>query len=123
MANSTILTHRSLVCIITGMTGIAGGRGTLEDTIDMAAGTGSANMRPDQFERSCVVIKSSWLPGGGDVAGLAALTHRTFVGIVADMTGIAVSRRAFEDIIDMTTGTGSTNMRTRQLEDGCVVIK
>ena len=123
MANSAILAHRTLMNIITDMTGITGGRRTFEDTIDMATTACSADMRAHQFEGRCVVIERGWLPSAGGVTGLTELTHRTPVCVIADMASVAVGRRALEDTVGMTACTGSTDMRARQLEGRCIVIK
>jgi hypothetical protein len=50
MAGGTIGSIRSIVCILGGMTGITGGRGTLIDSIDMTTRTGYTKMRPGQLE-------------------------------------------------------------------------
>ncbi len=43
--------------------------------------------------------------------------------IVAGMTGVAICRRAFENIIDVTLRTSHINMRTGQRECGFRVVE
>jgi hypothetical protein len=50
------------------------------------------------------------------MTGAAICAELFFVGIVFGVTGIAITGRAFEDIIDMTTGARHTGMCASQLE-------
>jgi hypothetical protein len=50
MASGTIGSIRSIVFILSGMTGITAGRGPLIEPIDMTIRTADAKMRPSQLE-------------------------------------------------------------------------
>ena len=45
------------------------------------------------------------------------------MGVFTLMAGVTIGRRTFEDVVDMTPGTGCTDMRAGKFEGGEIMIK
>jgi len=91
-------------------------RRTLEYIIDVALFTGHCGMRAIQLEGGKVMVKGGWLPAFGGMAGAAILAKRAIMVIVFLMAGKAGSRRAFENLVDVTGGAFHCKMFAFQLE-------
>jgi hypothetical protein len=94
----------------------------LEDTIDVATGTGDTDVFPGQFECKQVMVDGSrptrHLMAKGTIRAILP-----FVLIVFLMTGIAVGWYSHEDIVDMATLTGYADMLALQCESGQIVVE
>ena len=111
------------VTIIIGMAGKTGGRGALEDTIDMTASTGGAGVFAGQHESGSIVIEGGRLPTRGGMTGRAFRSKCTLMEIIRDMTRITIRGCTLELHIGVTLRTDNADVLAGQLEDGIVVIE
>lgn len=89
----------------------------------MATRTSHCGVFTGQFEGGQVVVEGGWFPGGGCVAGSAACTIPTSMGVDNFMTGIAVAGCPLVEAVDMATRASHRGVFTGQFEGGQVVIK
>ena len=69
------------------------------------------------------MIKRGRCPGSSSVTSITVLTKLAVMVIIRLMTGITGGRCALEDVINVTSGTGCTDMCASQLENRNVVVK
>ena len=105
MAGSTICAKLPIVLIIADMTGIAILRCALEGSICVTSRTLNIHMASAQWKVCIVMIKSNFLPTCGVMTGSTIRAELPIVLIIADMTGIAILRGAFQDSIRMASRT------------------
>ena len=127
MAGTALVTQRTLVRIILGMTGSAVHRRTFEDAIDMTACAGSRGMFPVEVERELRVIHCGGLPTIGRVTGCAVGPELTVMGIIHSMAGETILRGSFQIgesmCIDVTGRAFLSSMLSNQVKWHFVMIK
>ena len=121
MAASAALAHGTIMLVVAPMAGVTIGRCTLENIIDMAPGTGRADVRAGQLEGRSVMVKRSWFPGRGRMAIGTNLSKSPLMLI--RMAGDTGRWRALEDIIDVALSASHADVYASQLKGGQVVIK
>jgi len=123
MAVVTLAAQLTLVNIIRLVTAHTVNRRTLKDTLDVALFTCHALVLTGQFKKGLFMVKYCRLPLR------AAMTNSTFppksarVMIVLLVAAIAINRRPFQDLINVTFLARQAFMLAAQLKDGQVVIK
>jgi len=127
MAGTASLTKLTFVCIILGMAGVAVSGCTLENVIDMTAGTSYLSVFAGQFKGRQVVVKGCGQPTVGRMAGTAIRTELAVVMIILGMAGIATLGGRFEICntasAGMTASTDYLGMFPCQLERNLTMIK
>ncbi len=127
MASTALVTQRTLVRIILGMTGSAVHRRTFEDAIDMTACAGSRGMFPIEMERELRVIHCGGLPTIGCVTGRAVGPELTVMGIIHSMAGETILRGSLqvgEGVrVDVTGRAFLSSMFSNQVEWHFVMVK
>ena len=119
MAAGAVLAKSAVMVIL--MAGGTVGRSALKDVVDMAPGTGCADMRTGQLEGRDVMVKRGRFPGRAGMAAGAALAKSTVMAIT--MAGGTVGRRTLENVVDMAPGAGCTDMCAGQLEGRDIVVE
>jgi len=74
-----------------------------EYVVDMTLRTGQPGMCSGQWKLRERMVERGWQPAAGAVTGAAIRAELLFMSIILRMTGVTVTGRAFEDIIDMAT--------------------
>ena len=123
MADPTTCTEFASMGVAILMTGIAVAGRALIDSVDMTTRASHRGVFSGQFEGGQVVVEGGWFPGGGCVAGSAACTVPTSMGVAILMTGIAVVWSALVEAVDMATRASHRGVFTGQFEGGQVVIE
>ncbi len=116
MAGITVRTELAAVLVILLMAGIAIGRRTLKDVVDVTAQASRADVLADQFESGQVMVEEGRFPACWCVAGAAICAKTTLVIIICRMAGVAVSGSALENMSNMTIHTGGNNVLAGQFE-------
>jgi len=89
-----------------------------EDVVDVALGALQGQVSASQRESRFRVVKRSRQPGVRCVAGAAIRTELPVVGVVFGVTGVAILRRALEDVINMAGRAVHGRVRPHQLKGG-----
>jgi hypothetical protein len=109
--------------IIRGMAGITTRGRTLELEIGVTLGAGNTAMLTGQLEDGIIVIKAARLPSVCGMAGITLITKRAAMRIDLAVTGGAVHRRTFEELVSMALAASDRSMFTGQCEGGTAVVK
>ncbi len=118
MARGAVFPEPAIMSVILLVAEITIGGCTLKVVIDMTVLTGNRGVFAGQFEGEQIVIDVDWQPASGGVAGGAICSELVFVFIILLMAGIAISRCALVDVIDMAIPTSDGDMLTGQFECG-----
>lgn len=122
MAGITLCAERATMRIIINVARSAVHRSSLEHTILVTISAVSASMLAIQLECKFGVIDRGGFPTGGAVTGGALSAELTIMGIVINVAGCAIHRRAFEDTILVTVFAVGFGVLTVQVEGKLGVV-
>jgi hypothetical protein len=122
MAESTVGTETTAVCIIPGMARVTTGGSTFENIIDMAIHASYIGMQPYQLERKQAVINICRKPACRRMAGTTIGAKTTAVCIIPGMAGVASGGGALVNIVDMAAYAGDICVQAFELEREQAVI-
>lgn len=123
MAVVTLAAQLTLVNIIRLVTAHTVNRRTLKDTLDVALFTCHALVLTGQFKKGLFMVKYCRLPLHAAVTNSTFPPKSALVMIVLLVAAIAINRRPFQDLINVTFLARQAFMLAAQLKTRQVVIK
>lgn len=109
--------------IALNVTGSAIRGGTLKNAVDMAAYAGRIDMLAGQFEREAIMVIIGQFPAGGGMTEGTIRSKLPIVRIIPLVTGIAVGRCSFIEIIYMAIRAGHLSMLIFQFKSRQVMVE
>ncbi len=105
------------------MAGVAIDRRALEDIVDVAGFAGDFDVLAGQWEGCQRMVKDGRQPACRGMTQTAIPTKLTLMLVVLRVAGVAIGRRALEDIVDVAGFAGNLGVLAFQLEGGQRVVE
>jgi hypothetical protein len=127
MAGSALITKRTFMSVILGVTGSTVHGCAFELAVDMTARTGNRGMFSVKVEGKLRMIYICRFPASGRMTGRAISSQLTFMSVILLMTGETILRSSFQvsngTRVDMTGRTFHSRVLPDQIERNFIMVE